>query len=630
MDPNPSESLPNLFEQAKRLPQSPGVYVFRGPKGKPLYVGKAKRLRARVMQYLNGHDSRPMIGRLVHEAIQIDVTLVSSEREALLVESGLIHKYRPRFNVRLIDGTQFLHIGIDKSHDWPRFFLARSPKKRKNVRYFGPLPSAKSARETLTFLNRRFAFRTCSDRELKQSKRPCLEFQMHRCLAPCDDRCTPDEYAVVVQEASDFLSGKHRSLQVRLQKRMYQLSDAEEFERAARIRDLLAHVKETVERQSVARPDAENNDAWGLFRAGSDGVVCILPMRNGLLQEAIQLPFSQIIETESADILSSMLSTWYGESADIPRIILLPTKPDSKEALESVLSEWRGHRCEIRLPQRGSRRQLLDMAMANAESAYLRSHSDRQRREQILLRLKEICHLPRLPLRIECFDNSNIQGTDPVSSMVTFKNGRPDKSLYRRFMIKTVEGSDDYASMREVLRRRLNRAKDPSSRQKGWDLPDLVVVDGGKGQLSAALDVFEELGIADVPAIGLAKPRTEHARGLLDATDKIILPGLSEPIRLAVHDPVLRMLQYLRDEAHDSAVGYHRKRRRKTRLRSQLDEVPGIGPKRRKALIQHFGSVRSVLAANVDELAKVSGIGKTTAIQMHQLLHGDEDINSES
>lgn len=622
-------NLPSLFEQAQRLPQSPGIYIFRSPKGKPLYVGKAKRLKARVMQYINGHDGRDMVSTLLRQSAKIDITLVSSDREALLVECGLIHKYRPRFNVRLVEGSQFLHIGIDMSHTWPRFFLVRKPKKRKLTRYFGPFPSAKSARETLTFLNRNFSFRTCSDRELSVAKRPCLEHQMHRCLAPCVGRCSPEEYAAVIQNASTFLSGKKASLLTQLEKRMFHLAEGERFEEAARMRDLLKHIRETLSKQHVATQDKSNIDAWGLHRAGAEGVVCILPMRNGLVQEAIQLPFKRLLDDEDADIISSMISTWYGEDADIPAHILLNALPTDLEALESVLTEWRGSRCRISQPKRGQKKQQLELALANAESAFLRSTSDRQRRQGILLRLKEVCQLPRLPLRIECFDNSNIQGTDPVSSMVTFREGKPDKSLYRRFMIKTVEGADDYASMREVLRRRLNRGLKGTTQGNGWDMPDLIVVDGGKGQLSAAIDVMTDLEVTNVSVIGLAKPRTEHARGDLQASDKIILPNVSEPIRLPAHDPVLRMLQYIRDEAHDTAVGYHRKRRQKSRLRSQLDELPGIGPKRRKALIQHFGGVRAVLEADADALSAVPGIGAAMAQQIHLALHG-EDSNSES
>ncbi|MEC8379601.1 MAG: excinuclease ABC subunit UvrC [Myxococcota bacterium] len=620
---------PSLLEQAQRLPQSPGIYIFRNPKGKPLYVGKAKRLRSRVMQYINGHDGREMVSTLLRQSTQIDITLVSSDREALLVECGLIHKYRPWFNVRLVEGTQFLHIGIDLSHEWPRFFLVRKPKKRKHTRYFGPLPSAKSARETLTFLNRNFSYRTCSDRELKLAKRPCLEHQMHRCLAPCVDRCTPEEYADVIQNASTFLSGKKAPLLSQLETRMFHLAESERFEEAARMRDLLNHIRETISKQNVSIQDKSNIDAWGIHRAGVEGVVCILPMRNGLVQEAIQLPFKRLLDDEDADIVSSMISTWYGEDADIPAQILLGVLPTDQDALESVLTEWRGRRCKISNPKRGQKKQQLELAQANAESSYLRSTSDRQRRQGILLRLKEVCQLPKLPFRIECYDNSNIQGTDPVSSMVTFREGKPDKSPYRRFMIKTVEGSDDYASMREVLRRRLNRGLNQPTQGTGWDLPDLIVVDGGKGQLSAAIDVMMELDVTGVAVIGLAKPRTEHARGDLQASDKIILPGQSEPIRLPVHDPVLRMLQYIRDEAHDTAVGYHRKRRQKSRLRSQLDELPGIGPKRRKALIQHFGGVRAVLEADSAALSAVPGIGASMAHQIHSALHGD-DNSSES
>lgn len=619
----------SLLEQAKRLPQSPGVYIFRNPKGKPLYVGKAKRLRSRVMQYIKGHDGRSMVRRLVQSSTTIDVTLTFSEREALLVESGLIHKYRPHFNVRLLEGTRYLHIGIDKGHKWPRFFLARSPKQRKNTTYFGPLPSARAARETLTFLNRSFGYRTCSDRELQQAKRPCLEFQMHRCLAPCVERCLPDEYNEVVQSACEFLSGKQQSLLRRLKLRMNTLSESERFEEAGKARDLIHHIKETISSQSVAKPNSSDLDAWGWSREGGDGFVCILPFRNGLLQEAIILSFKDVIGDDDSEILSSMINTWYSPEASIPNDILVPIMPESHDAMAQLLSEWKGKKCQLKIPKRGSKYKLLELSITNAKSAHQRAASDTQRRQKNLLRLKEICNLPRLPLRIECYDNSNIQGTDPVSSMVTFREGKPDKSLYRRFMIKTVVGSDDYASMREVLRRRLLRSLDPKDSAKGWAPPDLIIVDGGKGQLSAALQVLSELSIETIPVIGLAKPRTEHAKGDLMATDKIILPGRSDAIRLDAHDPVLRMLQYIRNEAHDAAVGFHRKRRQKTRLRSQLDVLPGVGPKRRKALLRHFRSVEGVLNASQEELASVEGIGSVLAAQMVFAIHGEES-NSKS
>lgn len=607
-----------LPERVAQLPTQPGVYLFKDARGRVLYVGKAKNLRARVRQYVSGQDERLMVPFLVEQAADVDVVLVHSDKDAILLENTLIKKHRPRFNVKLVDDSSFLHLRIDRRERWPRFHLVRRIQDTK-ARHFGPFASASRARATLEFVGRRFPLRTCSDRELRSRSRPCLLHQMHRCVAPCVDLCTPEEYDRIVDEALLFLEGRNDELVSRLRARMEAEAEALRFEEAARLRDLIRAIEASIERQHVVDARLSNRDVWGLFRSAHRGVLAVVPIRGGKMQEAATVPLEGIGSADP-ELLSTLLNTWYGEGVQIPGEILLPLSPVDADALQEVLAERRAAAEErqsaavkLVVPKRGDKRKVVELANRNAESAFRRRAAREEQQLDALKALVKVCRLPRLPRRIECFDNSNIQGTDPVASMVVFQDGQPHRASYRRYRVKTVVGADDFATMREILGRRLRRGLSEG------ELPDLLVVDGGHGQLNAAIAVMRELelsiqgeeaaGRRVVPVIGLSKPRTERRRGDRTATDKIVLPGVKNPLRLRDDEPALRLLQQLRDESHRTAVQYHRKVRRRRALSSVLDGLPGVGEERRKALLTHFGSARAVKSATAAQIAEVPGFG---------------------
>lgn len=594
----------NLAEQADALPTTAGVYLFKDARGEVLYVGKALNLKARVRQYLQGHDERFMVRYLVAAAESISVVPTHTEKEALLFENSLIKQHQPRYNVKLRDDKNFLHIRLDPRGEWPRLTTARRPAE-DGARYFGPYHSATNARRTLQFVQRHFALRTCTDSVLRSRKTPCLLYQLHRCCAPCVGLVTTAEYGEIVHDAGLALAGKDRELLPRLRARMGEQAAEENFEGAARTRDVLVALESSLERQSVADVRAADRDAWAIHREMDRGVVVVLPVRAGLMREPFAFPFVGEI-AEIPELLSTFLNSYY-DAGVIPAEILLPVELPDAEALSEVLRERRGGRVQLLTPQRGEKVAILDIATSAAKARFMTTHSEGERTARALEQLAEIAGLAVPPYRIECYDNSNLLGEDPVASQVVFIEGKPAKKEYRRYKVKTVVGADDYATMREILGRRLRRASEEG------DFPDLIIVDGGRGQLSAAEDVLRELGLEDQPVIGVSKPRTERARGERDAVDKIILRGQSEPIILRYDDPTLRMLQHIRDEAHRTAVGFHRERRSKSALHSALDDVAGIGPARRKQLLTHFGSMAALQKATIEEIAALPGFGEAIA-----------------
>ncbi len=610
---------PGLEERIDRLPSAPGVYLFLNAQGTVLYVGKALSLRARVRQYFAGHDSRAMVPALVREIAGIEVVLVSTEKEALILENTLIKKHQPRYNAKLRDDKNFLHLRLDPGAPWPRLELRRSIRS-DGARWFGPYHSAARARQTLDAVQRHFPLRRCSDRTLGSRRRPCLLHQMKRCTAPCVGAVQRDAYMEIVEEAALFLAGRSRELTERLGQRMRQAAALERFEEAARLRDLIQAVEATVERQRVVDKNLADRDVWGLFREGERAVAAVLPVRGGFLQDPLVRWVDGTLH-EDGRLLSTLLNQHYDprEGEDrrerIPPELVVPVEPEDRDALEELLGDRRGTRVRIHRPQRGDKLRLMELAARNARERFVGGTSDEDRRRRALEALAEVCRLPTIPRRIECFDNSNLQGGDPVSSMVVFIDGQPARSAYRRYRVKTVQGIDDFGTMREILERRYRRGLAEG------DLPDLVVVDGGRGQLSAARAVLAELGLDALPAIGLAKPRGERRKGAREALDRIVLPWIKDPVRLRATNPALRLLQRLRDEAHEYAVRYHRKLRSRRALASALEELPGVGPARRKALLTTLGSAQAVARASEEELAAVQGIGPALAASIHAALH---------
>ncbi len=593
-----------LATRAATLPTQAGVYLFVDRRGKVLYVGKAVNLRARVRQYLQGHDERQMVPFLVSRAVDVQVVVVDTEKEALLLENTLIKKHRPPFNAKLRDDSSFLHLRIDRTKAWPTIDVVRRIKP-DGARYFGPYHSASKARATLAFVQRAYPARTCSDAVLRSRKRPCLLHQMGRCLAPCVGLVDAAAYDEVMDDATAFLEGKSGLAVRSLERRMRDHAERLEFEQAARLRDLVESIRSSVERQKVVDPDLQDRDVWGLWREGRQGAFVVMPVREGALGE----PRAGSFEAGEPDdeLLSSLLNTVY-DGTVVPRQVLLPAAPASQAALVEVLSERRGGKVELLVPKIGDKARLVALATENAKVRHHAKTDAEARHRNAMAALAEALELPAPPHRIECYDNSNLQGDAPVAARSVFLDGRPARAEYRRYRIKTVVGADDYASMRELVTRRFRRVLDGTE-----PAPDLLVVDGGKGQVAVAVAALQDLGFHDQPVVGIAKPRTEHGRGERDATDKLVLPHRKDPLRLPRNHPGLRILQHLRDEVHDHAIRYHRKVRSEERLTSVLDELPGIGPARRTALLTALGSVEAVADADEDTLAAVPGIGPAVA-----------------
>ncbi len=606
-----------LSAKAAELPTSAGCYLFKDRRGKVIYVGKAVNLRARVRQYLQGNDERQMVPFLVRRATDIDCIVTETEKDALILENSLIKRHNPRYNIKLRDDSSFLHVRLDVKGEWPRFELVRQIKD-DGAKYYGPYTSASKARQTLAFLQRAFPLRSCSDAVLRSRSRPCLLHQMHRCVAPCVKPKVElsDDYKLLVEGACDFLAGRTGKALQGLELRMFKAAAREEFEEAARLRDLATTVRQVVERQTVVDTKMGDRDVWGFHRAGSTGAVAVVPVREGLMGEP-RVTILPAMIGEDPEVLSSVLNAAYPPGSEIPAEILVPLLPSDAVALAEVLGERRGSKVEVKVPIRGDKVRLLSTATENARVKFLAATSADERHLRAMEDLAQILGLQKPPHRMECFDNSNLQGTDPVAAMSVFLDGRPARAEYRRYRIKTVVGSDDYASMREIVERRFRRALAEDNR------PDLLVVDGGKGQLGVAMAVLADLGIHDQAVIGIVKPRTERAKGDRFATDGIVMPNIKDPIKLPANHPALRILQHLRDEVHKHAVTYHRKVRHENALASLLEGIPGVGPGRRKALLIALGSAQNVAEADPDVLAAVPGIGPSLALVIHRALQGD-------
>lgn len=613
-----------LKEKLDRLPESPGVYLMLGAKGKTLYVGKATNLRSRVRSYFaRTPDERALIPSLMREVADLSWIVTATEKEALILESTLIKRHRPRYNIDFRDDKSFVTIRIDARERFPRVSVVRRPPA-DGALYFGPHSSSSGVRETLRFVRSEFGLRPCSDGFFRaHSERPCLQYEIGRCSGPCCGLVSEADYARRVDDAVLFLRGRRGELTRRLESEMLAASEREDFESAARIRDRLAAIDRTIEKQSVASADLGDVDAIALFREGERAEVAILFVREGKLSGARTAAVTGAFDDD--EVLSTAIARTYGlGGAFLPEEILLSSGVAAAAALEEWLGEKAGRGVRVHAPQRGERRRVVLLALANAEASFRARLSSEEQRRNVLGSLRHKLGLARHPGTIECFDISNLQGEHAVGSIACFRDGERHRDGYRRFRIKTVSGADDFAMLGEVLARRLARAAEGAD-----PLPDLIVIDGGKGQLSSALAAIDAASPAfrpDVVALAKARLRARGrgARRREWSDERVFLPGRPEPIVLAQDSAEIHLLQRIRDEAHRFAIAFHRKTRTREGLRSLLDGVPGVGPARRRELLTRFGGLSGLRAATVEEIASVKGIGRDLAAKIRKTI-GDED-----
>jgi len=601
-----SSPVTRLQTMPSHIPARPGVYLMKDAGGAVLYVGKATHLRARVRSYF-GSDvgDRPRVPALMELVASVEVVVTESEREALILENTLIKKFQPRFNVALKDDKTWLSIRISVQERWPRVSLIRRWRK-DGARYFGPYLNGVRTREVERLIRGAFALRTCTDGVFRaHAKRPCILFNMGNCVAPCADRIDPGDYDERVEQVLQLLQGRNRSLVTKLRSDMHAAAAELRFEEAAELRDRVRLIERIAERQRVHRAAGEDRDVFALFRTGDVVTVAMLPVRDGKVEDPQSFTFTEVV-TEDAGVLEQVALQLYGRGVTPAPELLMQVMPPEPDALAALLREQAGRAVRIRVPRRGPAHKLLEMARENARLRHEAAGEERRQLERAVIELRRRLRLEDLPRRIECFDISHSSGTDTVASMVLFEDGKPFKNGYRSFTIRDVDGVDDYAAMREVMLRRLRRT------EKGWSLPDLLLVDGGKGQLGAAASAASEVGL-QVPLAALAKPDAGELERDPGAPDKVFLPGRKNPVRLPAHSAGMHLLQRVRDEAHRFAVHHHRRKRRKRTLGSALESIPGVGPKRRRALLRHFGSLRAVRAAAPDQIAEVPGIGRALA-----------------
>jgi excinuclease ABC subunit C len=586
-----------------RVSTSPGCYIMSDDKGKPIYVGKAKNLRARLRQYLNETDSRYSIKFLMRRVAHIELLVTTSEKEALLLENSLIKQYRPRYNIRLKDDKTYVSLRLNLREDFPRITVVRRYKK-DGARYFGPYTSAQSVRETLRMIRRIFPLRLCSDHVLHNRTRPCLYYQMKQCTAPCVGLIDREAYHEIVAQVVMLLEGRAADVEKSLQEQIAQHAEKLDFEKAAAIRDRLYAMQRTIERQrTVAVPGAEDRDIVGFYSEGRFTEIQVIFFRGGKMVGGRAYSFEQC-EMPIDELLSSFLVQYSSQIPTIPTEILVPVELEDASALEEVLSENHGVAITVRCPQRGDKRALVELAVRNAERSFHEKQLAEQANLDLIEQVRQTFKLSKPPGRIECFDVSTLQGSRAVGSMVTFEGGLPNKSRYRRFAIRTVEGQDDYAMLREILMRRFKRGIEEN------DLPDLVVIDGGKGQLGVAQAAFEDLGIDDLPALGMAKSRSE---GKEHSPERFFIPGRANPIVPPQHGPVVQFMVRLRDEAHRFAITYHRKKRKEATLRTSLTSIPGVGPNRARTLLMRLGSIAGIRSSSVEEIAALPGFSDALA-----------------
>jgi len=663
-----------LQRRLDELPAEPGCYLMKDRAGEVIYVGKASSLRSRVRSYFGAPraDERAFVALLDELLGTIDVIVTRSEKEAVLLENELIKKHRPRFNVVFRDDKTFIVLKLDLTHPYPRLEVRRAKEARDpKARYFGPFSSAWSIRETLKIVNRHFQLRTCTDHVLETRKRPCILFQIRRCPGPCVYEVPREAYGAAVQDAVAFLEGREPELTARLEGRMREAAAELRFEEAARLRDQLQAVARSLETQRVMMADGADRDVLGFHREGPDVVVQVLAVRGGRLIDARAFPFKGQMAPDG-ELLSQFLAAYY-EASGPPPEVLLPLEPDGVEALAEALAERltgvaAGGKVRLLTPQRGAKADLLEVAARNAAQSFRQWHERDERREEAILALTRSLQLARPPRWMECYDISTFQGALAVGSGVSMRDGEPDKAGYRRYKVKGVAGQDDFAMLHEVITRRLRRA----ATEGAW--PDLLVIDGGKGQLNAALAAARDLGVPVKPVpgeptvpfvelVGLAKSRLQQEGPAMGTTrvvgrragrpaadpaalvgaaalaaaaeaaekgftgeavrspERVFLAGRKDPVVLRQNSAELFLLTRLRDEAHRFAITFHRKLRRERNFQSVLQAIPGVGEGRKRTLLRHFGSLKRIREASLEELATAEGFGTKQARAVHEFFH---------
>jgi excinuclease ABC subunit C len=588
----------------ENVPPDPGVYLMKDAQGAVIYVGKARNLRKRVGAYLrnSGHSDKKT-GVLVGKIAAIDTIVTKTEKEALILESNLIKKHRPRYNVVLKDDKRYPSLRLDLSEKYPGFRIVRRIG-RDDAMYFGPFASAHAVRETLKTINKTFKLRKCKTGEFKTRNRPCLHCQMNGCLAPCCRDVPPAVYHDQVQEAILFLKGRTKDLIGKIRREMETAAAAQEFERAARLRDKIISLEKTVEKQIAVTTDFRDRDVIGLARSDEQVVLTVMAARGGRLLGSRHYHFSEPLANE-AEILGAFIRQLYERAPQIPEEILVPEEPSDADFVRERLRAMKGKTVRLIRPKRGEKAQLLRIARQNAEQELNALTARRSEGETLLARLQQRLNGRRLPNRIECCDNSNLAGTEPVASIVVFEGAVPLKSDYRKYRIKGVAEHDDYAYMREVLQRRLKKVSG------AMPLPDLLLVDGGKGQLNIASAVARELNVAAVIDIA-AIAKKDEKRG--ETRDKVFIPGRSNPLQFGPRDAdLLLFLQRVRDEAHRFAITYQRQRRSRAAIRSALDRIPGIGKKRKAVLLKHYQSIAGIRQAGLEEMSRLPGMNRRVA-----------------
>jgi len=609
---------PQIRDKVARFPTGPGVYLFRDVAGKVLYVGKAADLRARVRSYLTpGGDGRYQLRFLEHDAHDVEFIATGTEQEALLLENTVIKKHKPRYNIKLKDDKAFLLLRLDRREEWPWFRFVRR-RRDDAAMYFGPFASAKAARRTLRLLHKVVPLRDCADAVFHNRTRPCIKHQIGRCPAPCVDLITREEYDVLLDEAVRILRGEIGPVVQGLKQRMAKAAEALEFERAQALKEQMVALQSVAERQAVVAQRGDE-DAVGICRHGDEVTIAFLAFRGGALEQCRRHTFATQLPDEL--LLDDVLTRLYEGDRYVPRAVLLPRLPSEPAILREWLEHKRGARVELHVPQRGDRRKHLQLAQQNAELHDAASADAEARRRSAAERLARLLELDEAPERLHCLDVSTMQGTNTVASRVCFVDGQPHKAHYRRFRISAEHAGDDFSAMEEAVRRSLALCLE----REHEELPDLLVVDGGLGQLAAAERAVAELGLQnDLRLCGLAKSRLKGVGDQRrESGERIFVAGSEAPIPLRVDDPETLLVAALRDEAHRFAITYHRKQR--SRITSELDDVPGVGPTRRKALLRHFGSLSNLKKASIDELRAMPGLPGAVAAAVFEKLRGGDD-----